>query len=100
MLTDVKEGAKLLALAEAAEKHLREQGHDVQIAANDDGNAFDILRAEGNGGAMICRIQGVRDGMWEVVRTNGETLTGLGGETVFITMIERLVSQAENPGRR
>ena len=93
MLTNVKEGAELLMLAEAAEKHLKEHGHDVSIKTNDELTAFDINPA--GEGERFCRVQAIGRESWEVVRQNGETLTGIGGEQTFLTMIERVVQSGE-----
>ena len=93
MLNNVKEGAELLMLAEAAEKHLKETGHEIEIATNDDLTAFDINPA--GEGERLCRVQAVGKESWEVVRPNGETLTGIGGEKTFLTMIERVVEHGE-----
>ncbi|MGF1553447.1 MAG: hypothetical protein ACFBWO_13260 [Paracoccaceae bacterium] len=89
MMNDVKEGAKLLMLAEAAEKHLKEHGHAVKIDTNDDLTAFDI-NPQGEG-ERFCRVQAIGRESWELVRPNGETLTGIGGEQTFLTMLERVV---------
>ncbi|MEL6480882.1 MAG: hypothetical protein AAFU72_11945 [Pseudomonadota bacterium] len=89
MMNDVKEGARLLLLAETAEKHLKEHGHDVAVAANDDLTAFDINPT--GDGERFCRVQAIGRESWEVVRANGETLTGIGSEQTFLTMIERVV---------
>lgn len=92
MLTSVKEGAELQHLAEAAEKHLREHGYDISVAANEDMTAFDVFPA--NADARIVRVQAIGRESWEMVRPNGETLTGLGGEQTFLTMIERVVAHS------
>ena len=92
MLTNVKEGATLLMLAEAAEKHLRESGHPVSVAANEDMTAFDVFPEDAE--ARIVRVQAVGRESWEMVRSNGETLTGLGGEEMFLKMIERVVAHS------
>lgn len=97
MLTNVKEGATLLHLAEAAEKHLREHGHAVSVTANEDLTAFDVFPADD--GARILRVQALGRESWEMVRSNGETLTGLGGEQTFLTMIERVVAHSSKTSR-
>jgi len=97
MLTNVKEGAVLLSLAEAAEKHLREHGHAVSVAANEDMTAFDVFPAED--GARIVRVQALGRESWEMVRSNGETLTGIGGEDMFLKMIERVVAHSTRAPR-
>ncbi|MEL6311067.1 MAG: hypothetical protein AAFQ17_01670, partial [Pseudomonadota bacterium] len=83
MLNNVKEGALLLTLAEAAEKHLKDHGHDVSVATNDDLTAFDI-NPQGDG-ERFCRVQAIGRESWELVRPNGETLTGIGSEQTFLT---------------
>ena len=93
MLTHTKAGDELMALAVTAEEHLREKGHDVKIAPNENTTAFDIVPA--NGGNMLCRVQAVGAETWEVVRPGGDTLTGLGDERAFLHMIERVVADAE-----
>jgi hypothetical protein len=101
MTSSVKEGPELLSLVEAAEKHLKDRGHEVALATNDQLTAFDILRpSDGGEDIRLCRVQAVRDGSWELVRANGETVTGLGGEQIFLTMIEKVVEASERrPGR-
>lgn len=102
MTNEVKEGADLLSLAEAAEKHLKSRGHEeIVFETNDQLTAFDITRPGGEGDDVrVCRVQAVRDGSWELVRTNGETVTGLGGEETFLKMIERVVEASDRrPGR-
>lgn len=92
MLQNPQEGAELLSLAEAAEKHLREHGHDVKIATNEDMTAFEVLRPEDSEEpGMVVRVQSLRDESWEMVRPNGETITGVGGRDTFLAMMERLV---------
>ncbi len=96
MTNAVKEGADLLTLAEAAEKHLKSRGHEIVLETNDQLTAFDITRPGGEGDDIrLCRVQAVRDGSWELVRTNGETVTGLGGEETFLKMIERVVEATD-----
>ena len=92
MLTSVKEGAELLQMAEAAEKHLREHGFDVTVKANEDMTAFDVFPEDAE--ARIVRVQAVGRESWEMVRSNGETLTGLGNQDTFLTMIERVVAHS------
>ncbi|MEL7349791.1 MAG: hypothetical protein AAFN17_18715 [Pseudomonadota bacterium] len=89
MMNDVKEGAKLLMLAEVAEKHLKENGHDIAVATNDDLTAFDVNAADE--GERFVRVQAIGRESWEMVRPNGETLTGIGSEKTFLAMLERLV---------
>ncbi len=92
MLQNPQEGAELLSLAEAAEKHLREQGHDVTIAHNDEMTAFEVMRPEGSEEpGMVVRVQSLRDESWEMVRPNGETITGVGGRETFLAMMDRLI---------
>ena len=93
MLTHTKAGDELMALAVTAEEHLREKGHEVKIEANGSTTAFDIVPA--NGGNMLCRVQAVGAETWEVVRPGGDTLTGLGDQKMFLTMVERVVADAE-----
>ncbi len=93
MLTHTKAGDELMALAVTAEEHLRENGHEVKIAPNETTTAFDIVPA--NGGDMLCRVQAVGTETWEVVRPGGDTLTGLGDQKMFLTMVERVVTDAE-----
>ena len=93
MLTHTKAGDELMALAVTAEEHLRANGHEVKIAPNENTTAFDIVPAEG--GEMLCRVQAVGAETWEVVRPGGDTLTGLGNEQAFLTMVERVVADAE-----
>ena len=93
MLTHTKAGDELMALGVTAEEHLREKGHDVKISPNENTTAFDILPAQG--GEMLCRVQAVGAETWEVVRPGGDTLTGLGNEQAFLTMVERVVADAE-----
>ena len=97
MKNDVKESAELLKLAEAAERHLRARGHDdVTFETNDQNTAFDITRPLEDGEEMrICRVQSVHGDTWEVVRANGETVTGLGNEATFCTMIEKVVEASK-----
>jgi hypothetical protein len=57
MLTHTKAGNELMALAVTAESHLRDNGHDVTIAPNENTTAFDIRPTEG--GEMLCRVQAV-----------------------------------------
>ncbi|MEM6490098.1 MAG: hypothetical protein AAF677_17830 [Pseudomonadota bacterium] len=89
MMNDVKEGAKLLMLAEAAEKHLKEHGHDVAVAANDELTAFDITPTGAD--ERVVRVQAIGRESWEMVRANGETLTGIGNEQTFLKMLENVV---------
>lgn len=101
MLQNVKEGADLLSLAEAAEKHLREHGHDVSVSTNDDLTAFELLRPEdAEEPGMIVRVQALREESWEMVRPNGETITGVGGRDTFLAMMERLVNPRPMHRRR
>lgn len=93
MLTHTKAGDELMALAVTAEAHLQKTGHEVKIAPNENTTAFDIVPAQG--GDMLCRIQAVGAETWEVVRPGGDTLTGLGDEKAFLTMVERVVTDAE-----
>ena len=93
MLTHTKAGDELMALAVTAEEYLRQNGHEVKIAPNENTTAFDIMPAQG--GDMLCRIQAVGTETWEVVRPGGDTLTGLGDEKMFLTMVERVVTDAE-----
>lgn len=96
MSSTVREGADLLTLVEAAEKHLKEHGHEVALETNDQVNAFDIVRPADDGDAIrLCRVQAVRDDSWELVRQNGETVTGLGSEETFLKMIEKIVEASE-----
>ena len=96
MTSTVKEGADLLSLVEAAEKHLKERGHEVKLETNDQINAFDITRPGDEGDDVrLCRVQAVRGDSWELVRQNGETVTGLGDENTFLTMIEKVVEASE-----
>ncbi len=96
MTSSVKEGADLLSLVEAAENHLKERGHDVKLETNDQVNAFDIVRPSDEGDDIrLCRVQAVRGDSWELVRQNGETVTGLGSEDTFLTMIEKVVEAAD-----
>jgi len=101
MTSSVKEGADLLTLVEAAEKHLKERGHEVALETNDQLNAFDIVRPADEGDAIrLCRVQAVRGDSWELVRANGETVTGLGDERIFLSMIEKVVEASDRrPGR-
>lgn len=87
-MNDVKEGARLLMLAEAAEKHLKDHGHNVSVAANDELTAFDVNPTEGE---RVVRVQAIGRESWEMVRANGETLTGIGNEETFLAMLERVV---------
>ncbi|MEL6265346.1 MAG: hypothetical protein AAFR52_06815 [Pseudomonadota bacterium] len=89
MMNDVKEGARLLMLAEAAEKHLQEHGHDVAVAANDELTAFDVTPSGTE--ERVVRVQAIGRESWEMVRPNGETLTGIGTEQTFLVMLERVV---------
>ncbi|HUF56427.1 MAG TPA: hypothetical protein VMM55_07680 [Thermohalobaculum sp.] len=92
MLQNPQEGAELLSLAEAAEKHLREQGHEVKIEPNAEMTAFEVLRPEGSDEpGMVVRVQSLRDESWEMVRPNGETITGVGGRATFLAMMDRLI---------
>lgn len=101
MLQDPKEGAELMSLAEAAEKHLREHGYDVTIATNDELTAFEVIRPEdAEEPGMVCRVQSLREESWEMVRPNGETITGVGGRDTFLAMMERLVNPAMVRRRR
>lgn len=93
MLTHTKAGDELMALAVTAEEHLRANGHEVKISPNENTTAFDIVPAEG--GEMLCRVQAVGAETWEIVRPGGDTLTGLGNENAFLTMVERVVADAE-----
>lgn len=93
MLTHTKAGDELMALAVTAEEHLRANGHEVKISPNENTTAFDIVPAEG--GEMLCRVQAVGAETWEIVRPGGDTLTGLGNEDAFLTMVERVVADAE-----
>ena len=96
MTSSVKEGADLLTLVEAADKHLKEHGHEVKLETNDQINAFDIVRPADEGEDIrLCRVQAVRDDSWEIVRQNGETVTGLGSQDTFLTMIEKVVEASE-----
>ena len=96
MTSSVREGADLLTLVEAAENHLKEHGHEVKLETNDQVNAFDIVRPGDDGeDVRLCRVQAVREDSWEIVRQNGETVTGLGGENTFLTMIEKVVEAAD-----
>ncbi|HUF87828.1 MAG TPA: hypothetical protein VMM59_10650 [Thermohalobaculum sp.] len=101
MTNTVKEGADLLSLVEAAEKHLKSRGHEVAFATNDQLTAFDITRPSEDGDDIrLCRVQAVREDSWELVRANGETVTGLGSETIFLTMLEKVVEATDRrPGR-
>ncbi|MEM9765289.1 MAG: hypothetical protein AAF968_22780, partial [Pseudomonadota bacterium] len=71
---------------------LKEHGHEVAVAANDDLTAFDISPV--GDGERFCRVQAIGRESWEVVRANGETLTGIGSEQTFLTMIERVVGSS------
>ena len=84
MLQNPKEGAELLQLVEAAEEHLRENGHEVTITPNEELTAFEVARPEdAEEPGMIVRVQALREESWEMVRPNGETITGVGGRETF-----------------
>ena len=101
MTDTVKEGAELLTLAEAAEKHLKSRGHEIVLETNEQLTAFDITRPGENGeDERLCRVQAVRGDSWELVRQNGETVTGLGGEETFLQMSERVVEASERRAAR
>ena len=101
MTDTVKEGAELLTLAEAAEKHLKSRGHEIRLETNDQLTAFDISRpVEGGEEERLCRVQAVRGDSWELVRQNGETVTGLGSEETFLKMIEKVVEASERRAAR
>ena len=101
MTNAVKEGADLISLAEAAERHLRERGHEVKFETNEALSAFDITRPVEDGeDVRLCRVQAVRGDSWEIVRPNGETVTGLGSEETFLKMIEKVVEASERETRR
>ena len=87
-MTEQTQQADLVALSEETEAHLTAKGLEVEITVNADVTAFEIL----DKGEMVARVQSVRDDFWEVVRPNGETLTGIGGKQTYLTMVERVVA--------
>lgn len=101
MLQNPKEGAELMSLAEAAQNYLHEHGHDVAVTTNEDMTAFELIRPEGSDDpGMIVRVQALREESWEMVRPNGETITGVGGRDTFLAMMDRLVSPRPMHRRR
>lgn len=93
MLTHTKHGDELMTLAVSAEEHLREAGHDVKVAPNAQVTAFEVRPEDSD--EMLCRVQAVGRDTWEIARASGETLTGLGDEKTFFTMLERVVADIE-----
>jgi len=92
-MTDMTIEAELVELAEATGKHLAGAGHSVAVVTADDMGAFEVRTAL-EAGDLVCRVQALAGGMWELVQPNGETLTSLGGRDAFLTMIERVVAAA------
>ncbi len=92
MSESTKQGDELMSLAAVAEAHLRENGHDVKVEPNTAVTSFEIRPQEGEN--MFCRVQAVGAETWEVVCLSGDTLTGMGGEQIFLTMLERVVTDA------
>lgn len=93
MTESAVKNAELTALSETTEAHLTAAGHAVRLAVNDDKTAFEV-RTAAEPGDLVCRVQALAGGMWELVQPNGETLTSLGGQAAFLTMIERVVAAA------
>ena len=93
MLQLTKQGDELMALAVNAEAELREKGHEVTVKPNTDVTAFEIRKTDGDD--LVCSVQAVGTETFEIVRTSGETLSGFGGETVMITMLDRVLKDME-----
>ncbi|MEM0942982.1 MAG: hypothetical protein AAGI70_03455 [Pseudomonadota bacterium] len=93
MSNDATKTAEILDLVELTKEHLAAEGHAVDVEPNDQITAFEVTPA-GRPDEVICRIQAVGDQSWEMVMTNGQTLTGMGGEEVFRAMIGRTVADA------
>lgn len=87
-----KQGDPLVACAVETETHLREQGHEVVAKPNAGATAFDI-RSEADD-VWICLVQAVTDEGFEIVRQNGETLTGVGGPRTMYAMLDRIIHDA------
>lgn len=90
MLQLTKQGDELMTLAVDTEAHLREQGHEVIARPNTEVTAFEIRDAEGDD--LLCRVQAVGADSFEIVRLNGETLTGVGDQRVMHTMLDRIIA--------
>lgn len=96
MTQDAIKTARVLELAEVAEKYLDEAGHPILVRTNDAVTAFDITAANAEEGTpRVCRIQAIGPESWEMVLPGGQTLTGLGGKDAFAEMVKRAVIQAE-----
>lgn len=91
-MSDDLKSARLIALAEAVERHLKAEGHEVTVTTNAGLTAFEIA---GAGGSFYCRIQSLGTESWEMALPGGQTLTGMGGEAALLAMVGKAVSQAE-----
>ena len=88
MIQLIKQGDDLTAVAVETEAHLREQGYQVTVKPNAEVTAFEILNDDGD---LLCKVQSVGADSFEIVRLNGETLTGVGGERVMLAMLTRII---------
>ena len=93
MVQITKQGDELMALALSTETHMREQGHEVKAVANADVDAFELRKTDGDD--LLCKVQAVGDESFEIVRLNGETLSGFGGERVMRIMLERVIGDLD-----
>lgn len=93
MLQLTKQGDELMALAVNTEEQLREKGHDVVCKPTAEVTAFEILRQSDD--ELLAKVQAVGEETFEIVRTSGETLSGFGGESVMIHMLDRVLTDLE-----
>ncbi len=93
MVQITKQGDELMALATSTETHMREQGHEVKAVANAEVNAFELRKSEGDD--LLSKVQAVGDESFEIVRLNGETLSGFGDERVLRIMLERVIGDVD-----
>ena len=93
MVQITKQGEELMMVAVNAEAHLREQGHAVTVKPNADVTAFEFRKTEGDD--LLCKVQAVGGESFEIVRLNGETLSGVGGERTLHVMLERVITDLD-----
>lgn len=93
MTTLSKQGDELMMLAVTTEAHLLEQGYEVTAKPNAEVTAFEIRGAEDD--ELLCRVQAVGAESFEIVRLNGETLTGVGDQRVMHAMLARIIADLQ-----
>lgn len=93
MRTDTKEDVDTMVLAVTAEEHLRETGHDVKVTPVAGAASFEVV--PNSGGRPFCRVQPIGSDAWEMAILGGDTLTGVGTREIFLTMLERVVTNCE-----